>query len=1539
MAQSQMKGILEQKNAVKIIGVQFSILSPEEIRNGSVAEITNRDGYVGNKPVINGIFDPRMGVLEPGLVCPTDGLTYMQTPGYFGHIELARPIFYIQYINTILNVSKCVCLKCSKLLMNKEVNAHVWEMSPADRWHFVQQNTHAHVKIRRCGDKTNDGCGCLQPSHIRKDGLKLIADWNNLVRPTVVQAAESSGSDAAATATAAATAAPTGADTQNQRMVLTPEILLKCFRRISDEDVSFMGLNPTFSRPDWMICQVLAVPPPAVRPSVKQDSQQRSEDDLTHAMINIIKTNRTLQDKMRAEVVNPRSIDDYTDILQYYVATLVDNKLAGTDPIMQRSGRPIKSIKERINGKHGRVRGNLEGKRVDYSARSVITPDPQLSIRDVGVPMKIASNITTKVVVNKRNEKFLTYLVRNGDTYPGAKILERPGRLPLHLRFIADRTQIVLQLGDIVHRHILEGDAVLFNRQPTLHRMSMMCHIARIMPVGDTFRMNVGDTKPYNADFDGDEMNLHMPQDVESTAELLQLAAVPWQIITPAKNEPIIGIFQDSLLGSYQFTRPDLQFTMRQTMNMLVSFNHINLSRLRKAGQNFATNTDILSQILPPMSLYRAGKDKPLIIRNGQMVSGQLNKSALAEGSNGIIHRICNDFGNMAAVSFIDNLQNIITEYMKFSAYSVGVSDLQVDDTTNLKIRQILQDNKLDVQSIIDQTHMGVFENKSGHSNQQEFETQVINTLNKANAETSGKVKDSMKNSGNRFSIMVAAGSKGSDINISQMVACLGQQVIEGKRVAYGFEHRTLPHFTKFDDSPVARGFVANSFIAGLTPEELFFHAMGGRMGIIDTAIKTSQTGYIQRRLIKGLEDLKVEYDMTVRNNKGRVVQFVYGEDGFDAIKVEKQSMPISTMTLEDLYSHFQIPTATAAAADVFEPRLTKQMAKDMPELTIRMKGLLDEMLDLREKLVYNVFNGMNEDTIFQPVAFRHIIQNVQHQQHLHSQSVVDLTPLEAMHMIDQTYASMISLRYTRSDDNENLLYKALYYYNLNLKDILLVKRFNKAALFTLLHTLLLMYKRSIIAPGEMVGIIAAQSIGEPTTQMTLNTFHLAGVASKSTVTRGLGRMEEILELRQEPKDPSCTIYLLPSEEGDQANALRIRPLLEHTRLRTIVESVQICFEPNQISTNITEDNALMQQYRAFEALMEADNSGAVAEPLSGALQPSNWILRLKLKADEMFDRNITMEDVHIALQLGYGAGQTPHIQSIHSDYNSDNLVFRLRVVQNVQKRAGTLDTTDEIYILKNLQESLLDNLVLRGIKNLRKVVPRKQANSLVLTDGCYVKKETWVLDTVGSNLMDLLALDNIDTTRTITNNIKDVRYVLGIEAARQVLYNEIVDVIEETYINHHHLSLLCDRMTCSDSMSAINAHGINTDDIGPLAKASFEETPAMFLKAATYAELDNMRGVSANVMCGQEGYFGTSAFQVLLNLKVVTRQPTPSDGDRNNYFTSTRKQPIYPKTSVKPTNTGCGADKIQLENSAVFVVQETPAVAEVDDDVDMIAL
>ena len=1486
-------------NPSKIIGIQFSILSPDEIRKGSVAEITTRDTYVNNKPIIGGLFDPRMGVLEPGLICPTDGLDYMQTPGYFGHIELSKPVFYIQYLSTILKVLRCCCFKCSKLMISKEKYKQALKLSGDARWKYVFSLA---SKMKRCGEDTEDGCGCLQPNKIRKEGLATIyAEWKN---------------DASSE------------QSQNIIIKLTPEMVLKIFKRISDEDVSFMGFSPTWSRPDWMVCQVMAVPPPAVRPSVKHDAQQRSEDDLSHILVNIIKTNKTLQEKIQNNAP-ANVIDDWATVLQYYVATQVDNKIPGVASVAQRSGRPLKSIKDRLNGKGGRMRGNLMAKRVDFSARSVITADPNISIRELGIPMKIAKNITKPVVVNDINRAFLTKLVQNGpDLWPGAKILEKKNGDSITLRYV-DKKSIILENGDIVHRHMMNGDPILFNRQPTLHRMSMMCHIAKIMHQGDTFRMNVADTKPYNADFDGDEMNLHMPQDTESDSELKNLAAVPYQIISPANNSSIIGIFQDSLLGCYRFTRENIRFTPREAMNLLMMFQRVDTSKLLEKAENgtgMISNFDILSQILPPISLKYKTKlfndsEKPddsnniLEIVNGHYVRGQMEKGVLGGGTKGLIHRTCNDYGNMASADFIDDLQNIITEYLKTSSFSVGISDLLSDEKTNQEIIAVIDKKKNDVKNLIDQTQIGVFENNTGKTNEEEFETQVNNILNQATSE-SGKIGLKSLNKDNRFVTMVNAGSKGSDLNISFMISCLGQQNVDGKRIPYGFDHRTLPHFTKFDDTPSARGFVESSYVNGLSPQELFFHAMGGRVGLIDTAVKTSTTGYIQRRLIKGLEDLMVSYDMTVRTNKGKIVEFSYGDDGIDPVKVENQPIPLVSMSVQDIYAHFNIPDEAGKMkmlSQFFVKNTMSRFKKEFKETQEICKKYTDMMIENRNNIVKNVFKNKGDSVVNCPVAFAYIINNIIGQQNINSNSIVDITPLEAFKMIEENYENLEKIRCAPPTE----LFKTLYYFNLSPKDLLIVKRFNRSSLTLLLETIALMYKRAIVAPGEMVGMIAAQSIGEPTTQMTLNTFHFAGVASKSNVTRGVPRIEEILSLSAEPKNPSLTVYLKQEDEKDREKAQGIMYMLEHTKLKEMVGSVEICFDPDDMNTLINQDESTMQQYRAFETMVDECMEATVSEDTN---ERSKWIIRMEMNPEVMLEKNITMDDVNFVLKNSYG----DDISCVYSDYNSDKLVFRIRMNNILKQGTGKgaakkakvnpLDQSDQIYLLKNFQEQLLQNIVIRGIKNINKVILRKIKDNVVETMGSYKKQDIWVLDTVGTNILDVLALDYIDSRRTFSNNIIEVYNVFGIEAARQTIYNELAEVIEfdGTYINFHHLCMLCDRMTFTNKLISIFRHGINNDNIGPIAKASFEETPEMFLKAARHAELDTMRGVSANVMCGQEGLYGTNSFQVVLDLEEMRKLENVVAYEKQNSEDSIEKM----MGGLEDPDDACSNNKLTIQNN-----------------------
>ena len=1475
-----------KKTPSRIIGIQFSILSPEEIEKQSVAEIVNRDTYVNNKPVIGGIFDPRMGILDPGLICPTDGLNYINTPGYFGHIKLAKPVYYIQFLDNIKKILKCVCLKCGKLLINKNKHKYLLDIDSNTRWNKYIYQLCNDSKIKRCGDDTCDGCGTLVPK-IKKDGLStLTAEWK------ICDEDKNPKDDI----------------TVN----LTPEKVLKIFKRISDEDIEFMGFSPIWSRPEWMICQNLAIPPPAVRPSVQHDANQRSEDDLSHIIITIIKANNTLKKKI--EEGDPAIIKDWASVLQYYIATMVDNKIPGCAPVAQRSGRTLKSIKERLVGKTGRVRGNLMGKRVDFSSRSVITPDARIGIQELGVPMKIAMNITFPEKVNARNIEYLRMLVmKNGaNIYPGAKTLEKKSGNLISLKYV-NKDIIEVEIGDIVHRHLKDGDPILFNRQPTLHRMSMMCHYVKVMTEGDTFRLNVADTKPYNADFDGDEMNMHCPQDYESAIELCELANVCKHIISPADSKSIIGIFQDSLLATYRMTRENVTFNKRKAMNLSMNVHNLNLDLFKEDTE--ISSFDVLSQILPKISckfgnnsydgkietkddegnvIFIEDKNNLIKIHNGKIKQGQIDKGILGASSKGLIQTIYNDFGYKKAVTFINNLQYLVTDYMKLSSYSVGIGDLIADKTTNDSISDKIKDKKMKVKELINKTHLGILRNEKGNTNDIEFETEVNKLLNNARDEA-GKIGKKSLDKNNRFVIMVKAGSKGSSLNIAQMISCLGQQNVGGKRIPYGFENRTLPHYTKYDDSPEARGFVESSFIQGLTPEELFFHAMGGREGLIDTAVKTSQTGYIQRRLIKSTEDLKIAYDMTVRNGKNKIIQFNYGYDNFDPAKIEKQKLPVLKLSISELYEHYIFPkeiNGTKIEDILVFNKITKEKYKKQLKTNKYneiIKDIVIRIINNREFICSNVFENKNNDTILMPVNFKRLISNVNNQFE-NKNYEINITPLDIYKLINKTYNIIENMGYIKS----NKLFKILYYWYLNPKDLLIKYNYNKKSIQYLLNLILLNYKKALIQPGEMVGIVGAQSIGEPTTQMTLNTFHFAGVSSKSNVTRGVPRIEELLSLTENIKNPSVTIELKENIRTDYNAALKIKHELEYTTIGDVTNSISICH-----NNKMLKENQLFKEYLEFMKLIKEDSEEkneddddddspfAVGKETKKQKDKDNyWVLILELNKELLFEKNIQIEDIEYAInKISKYNITTPKVfrgietNTVYSDLNSNELVFRINInfmnemkppykkkQKDLKKMFNTnqLDAEDKIHQLKSMQDFILNKIVLKGVKNIDKVLIRKSVNNLILKNNEFIKEDCWVLDTIGSNLKEILKNENIDTNKTMTNNIKEVYNTLGIEAARKCLYNEIVEAFTDNQINPHHIYLLCDRICATKKMVSVFRHGINKDDIGPIAKASFEETPEMFFKAASHGELDLLTGVSANVMCGQKGFFGTNMFQVV---------------------------------------------------------------------------
>jgi DNA-directed RNA polymerase II subunit RPB1 len=1427
-----------------IVGIQISVHSPDEIERRSVVEITNAGTFEGNEPKIGGLFDPRMGVLDSGKECRSCGQTNHKCPGHFGHFRLARPVYYIQFFPFILNVLSCVCIRCSKLMIDKEYRKHFLKRRGEARWRDVLT---ACKEIRRCGQETEDGCGAVKPNRFVREGIaRIVAEWDNVEGVNDKEATK-------------------------QKQPLEVEYVLRLFRRITDEDVDFMGLSRYWCRPDWMICTVLAIPPPQVRPSVITDNNQRSEDDLTHKLAEIIKTNNTyLQPRIDANAAKS-VIDEWTNVLQYHVATLVDNQIPGVAPSAQRNGRPLKSIQQRLGSKEGRIRYNIQGKRVEFSARSVITPDPNISITELGVPEKIAMNLTRPERVTRFNRDKLYKFIQNGPLkFPGAKTIRRPDGRIISLRHVNTK-EIVLHIGDVVNRHLMDGDIVLFNRQPTLHRMSMMGHRVKVLPY-KTFRLNVSVTAPYNADFDGDEMNMHCPQSYEAATELEEIAAVPHQILRPRDGLPVIGIVQDTLVGSYRLTRDHVNFNRREFMNLMMWNRRFDgaVPQPNHSVDGRWSGRQVISQLLPPIHMDMANSSKKkVVIRDGQVLEGQIDKAIFSKASRGIIHMTYNDYGSKETTNLIDSLQNTIEQFLVYNGFSVGISDLIADQTTKEEMDKKIQARKTEIEALLLQIHQDLFDNNTGKTNRDELEDKVFGILNKA-TELAGEIGQASLSAENRMTAMVRAGSKGGPINIAQMIACVGQQNIEGKRIPYGFEDRTLPHFKKYDDGAEARGFIENSFISGLTPTEFFFHAMSGREGLIDTAVKTADTGYIQRQLVKAMEDLVIQNDGTVRDANMNILQFHYGEDGINSTKIESQSLALGGLSDEEIDRDFGLVGIDLTS--VLAEGVGASADRDLVAEAAALAAFAAQVKEDRKMFVEGMFRSGAQGNVYAAVNLERALVNIRMKFALDaapgnpagSAMRTSLTPTRVLAGIEAVLDK--TQRFHR-------MWATLLRFHLSPGKLIVRDRFTETAFDTLCELLVTKNWQAWSQPGEQVGVIAAQSIGEPSTQMTLNTFHLAGVSSKSNVTRGVPRLKELLKVMKNPKAKSLTIHLKPEYSNSKVKAREVAQELGLTLLRDMTTKVAIYFDPKDSNSVLKEDRELLAFYSLFDAPEPGAGAEAAAAAAAAAEPWSKWLLRLELDRQRMFDKNITMDDILFVLRRRFDND----INAVYSDFNSQKLVMRIRLPAEkpTDKPAKTEPASlDDLASYKKFQSKLLNAVIIRGVPGIKAVTFRKGSERFVFdkAEGKYKPKEEYILDTDGSNFQEVLNHPAVDATRVFSTHCYDIYATLGVEATRQILFNEIQTLFEEGQINYRHLGLLVDVMTRAGRMMSVDRYGINKNDIGPLAKASFEETEGILLKAAVFGELDPVTGVSANIMTGQPIRGGTAFSDILMDEAALLR-------------------------------------------------------------------
>ena len=1456
-------------------------------------QIMDTDG----RPFKGGINDCRMGVVDKQLSCGTCGCSFEHCPGHFGHIELCKPVFHVGFIEECRKILKCICLNCGRLLLTdprkykdakriknpKKRQAAVYNLCKGIKTCSLQndnkddENSTQLTSSDGSGERGMifpGGCGYVQPSYKKdkNDPLKILVEFQD--------------------------------DSENREgernRPLTAEECLTAFKKISTEDCYMLGFDKVNASPDWMIIKYLAVCPPQVRPSVSVDTSLRCEDDLTFQYVQILKTNQELI-KQESSGAPGHAMADSAALLQFYVATLMNNEIS-SGSAQQRSGRPIKALSTRLKGKEGRLRGNLMGKRVDFSARSVISPDPNLLLDELGVPLSIALNLTFPEAVTPMNIDYLRKLVENGPTkWPGAKYIIRDDGVRIDLRYIKNLTDIHLSYGYIVERHMQNGDYVVFNRQPSLHKMSMMGHRVHVLPYS-TFRLNLSVTTPYNADFDGDEMNMHLPQSYETKSEVVNIMHVPKQIVSPQSNKPVMGIVQDTLIGVKLFTHRDNFITYDQIMNLILWISdfdgNLPVPAIIKPVPLW-TGKQIFSLLLPKINLVRftSNHDEALCekmnlidsmvqIDNGELIQGIVCKRTVGNTSGGLIHCIWNEYGPQTTMYFLSYCQRLVNNWMLLSGFTVGISDIISDTKTNEKIKETMDAVKREVQETLVTAQKEELECQPGKGMIESFESKANSALNKAR-ETAGKyVQESLKST-NHLKNMVLAGSKGNVTNISQIIACVGQQNVEGKRIPFHFNKRTLPHFVKDDYGPESRGFVENSYLAGLTPQEFYFHAMGGREGIIDTAVKTSETGYIQRRIIKALEDVMVKYDGTVRTSTGNILQFLYGEDGMAGELIEDQKIETLNMDNEKLRHTFKFFEDDDATPEKMAQTLKKFMDRKIVDnivysndIKYQLNKEFKQIMDDRDEMRKYIFpNG--EDKQHFPVNIPRIIWNAKKKFMINLHSISDLHPDTVLRSLKTLKEELVLVKgedqvSKEAQSNALKLFTIVLNYNLSCKRIIRSERLSEAAFRWILGEIKSRFFQAIVRPGEMVGNIAAQSIGEPATQMTLNTFHFAGVSSKN-VTLGVPRLKEVINVAKRLKTPSMAIYLKKELSQNQEVVKKIHSKLEYTTMMNITSVSEIYYDPDVRNTIIADDQEMIDwQMEVYQD--EYMREGTMLDIFSP------WVLRLELDKDFLVDRDLKMEKLEEILKSFY-----QDIDIIRSEDNSDKNVIRIRVKYNeerktVQKEKLSKDDLFSEDFLKRLESSILKDVSLVGIPQIKKVYVKKDKKPGYDPDtGAFVmdkSKTEWVIETDGTNLLEVFQQDDVNFTRVTSNDINEIYDVLGIEAVRRALLTEVRAVLRpyDIYVNYRHIGVLCDVMTQRGFLTSITRHGLNRAELGPIRKSSFEETVEILLEAGLYGERDTLKGITENVLVGQLAPLGTGCFDLLLDLDQIEKAKIPEE-------------------------------------------------------------
>lgn len=1445
-----------EENNLFLQNIQFHVYSDEEVRNLAAVQITNCSTYDRRYPKSNGLNDIRMGVNDPHLVCPTCNQS-TTCSNHYGFIELEKPIIRIGFINMILQILKCVCWACST---PKFYDSSLEEKSLDEKKKFVDIKTFRQVYINdskellkniseACKKKTQcplESCGVPQCNFFKHNKLFIRRSFSD-------KAFECFTNDEKELL-------------KNDRMF--PDDIMYILNNISNANYELLGLNPLQSHPKNFIMKALLVPPPNIRPAnIAGDTQLRCENDLTLLYQNVIRANNELKEAMESfhkiKKIKNNNVDGYEynldvidawDKIQILSSAIINQNLKSIETF---SGKPayfqnnapkrvMKDIKSRLCGKRGRLRANLSGKRVDHAARTVIGPDAIHDIFELGVPSKIMNTLTFPENVCNFNIDMLKKCILLGPNVDNGALSVKIENKTYYLQDLSmERKQSIcleLKFGSCVERHLQNGNWVIFNRQPTLHKASIMAFKAYRVQ-GNQFKLSLACTKAFNADFDGDEMNLHALQDYGSIAEAQELMAVPHQIVTPQNNNVLIALVQDGLLGAYKLTKDTANCNKEKMIQMLTNI-HYNPNDSDYCDIPVHTNNHycVLPEFTKDIDLYDGKyilsylfpktfnfKDKDLEIKNGTFLKGRLSKKYIGTGGK-IIRSIWQIYGPWACAKFISDLQRICVAWLEFDNECISIKDCL--NTISNECNAIIESAYKKTKDLHDLKNGIMFSVR---------EARQTKILQETRREIGSMILESMdKECG--IANVVSSGSKGNEMNISQISGIVGQQIVGGNRIPFcngPIGPRTLAAFSPYDNSPASRGFIKNSYIKGLDPHEFFYHQQAGREGVVATAVQTADAGYNQRRMIKNQESEVISYDKTVRGSNNKILQFTYNGDDFDGTRISKVYLNYEfDIWKREKNINKRLSKSITILKNVMEERNKYNLSNNDVEYYITMPSNLLEIMKLKSKQTKQLdINKIEKELccVYKSMIYFHnelfIFENTS---------------------IDFLLSNLSSVK------NEDPSFLSRLVIHVQCQNVFLTLQDFKDCL----HQFLKEYKKGIVSYSEGVGAIGSSCIGEPSTQMTLNVFHHCGIAEKNVTLMGLPRFKQLIDAYDSYETSNVQIHLYDKIPVNVFIEMRLIDIIENCEVIKINENDQIFkAAKNTLSKaeilgrvnllNFLNCQSLMdlkQEFYDAKNISEFKCSVILKKILklyniqikSNIFKYSNFAFFYTVKKEELISKNIKFQTIcdFILEFLGPFACVTHSIES-----DGDWIIF-IRPLHFID------DDLIESQICEMLMHSIIDECIVNGIEGIKRCI--KQNDLLFQTDG--------------SNMIELIKNDSVNPYLTITNNVVEVCNILGVESSGLIMQEEFQRVLgfDGSYVDSRHTWLLTDTITNSGTINPLNRFKMGEMGGSILQRASFEQTLDVFESSAAFAGVDNLAGSTERTVVGQPVRVGTGCFSIL---------------------------------------------------------------------------